>query len=44
MRKSLIKQAMTTYQVTQPTEEDIQFLAEETATNADYVKDAIKSL
>jgi len=44
MRKSLIKQAMATYQVTQPTEEDIQFLAEETATNVDYVKDAIKSL
>jgi hypothetical protein len=44
MRKSLIKQAMATYQVAQPTEEDIKFLAEETRTHPDYVKDVIKSL
>ena len=44
MRKSLIKQAMVTYHVDQPSDEDIEFLAEETRTNPDYVKDVIKSL
>ena len=44
MRKSLIKQAMKTYNVEVPTEEDIKFLAEETRTNVNYVKDVLKSL
>ena len=38
MRKSLIKTAMKTYQVENPTNEDIVFLAEETKTNVEYVK------
>lgn len=38
MRKSLIKTAMKTYNVTEPTEEDILFLAEETKMNVDFVK------
>ena len=38
MRKSLIKTAMTTYHVENPTNEDIMFLAEETKTNVEYVK------
>jgi len=38
MRKSLIKTAMATYHVENPTKEDILFLAEETKTNVEYVK------
>ena len=38
MRKSLIKTAMATYNVMNPTEEDIIFLAAETKTNIEYVK------
>ena len=38
MRKSLIKTAMTTYNVENPTNEDILFLAEETKTNVEFVK------
>ncbi|MBR0597717.1 PLP-dependent lyase/thiolase [Clostridiales bacterium BAD-6] len=43
MRKSLIKTAVNTYQVT-PTEADIKFLAEETKTDAAFVKEVLKSL
>lgn len=43
MRKSLIKNALANYNVT-PTEADINFLAEETMTNAEYVKNVIASL
>ncbi len=38
MRKSLIKTAITTYKVENPTDEDILFLAEETKTNVEFVK------
>jgi len=38
MRKSLIKTAMATYNVENPTNEDILFLAEETKTNVEFVK------
>ena len=38
MRKSLIKTAMATYHVENPTNEDILFLAEETKTTVEYVK------
>jgi len=44
MRKSLIKTALKTSGVTHPTDEDIQFLAEETRTDTDYVKKAISEL
>jgi len=44
MRKSLIKQALKTYGVVAPTEEDIKFLADETKTNAAYVRDALDSM
>ena len=44
MRTSLIKQAMTTYDVKEPTEEDIQFLADETRTDLAYVKNVLASL
>ncbi|MCL1809895.1 MAG: 2-amino-4-oxopentanoate thiolase subunit OrtB [Clostridiales bacterium] len=44
MRKSLIKTALKTYNVETPTEEDIAFLAEETKTNVDYVKNVLKEL
>ncbi len=43
MRKSLIKNAMANYNVT-PNDADIEFLAEETKTNAEYVKNVLKSL
>lgn len=38
MRKSLIKTAMSTCNVENPTDEDILFLAEETKTNVEFVK------
>lgn len=44
MRKSLIKTALKTYNVSQPTEEDIAFLAEETKTDEIYVKNVLASL
>ena len=43
MRRSLIKTAVNTYKV-EPTEEDIAFLAEETKTNVEFVKEVLKSL
>ncbi|MDD3169731.1 MAG: 2-amino-4-oxopentanoate thiolase subunit OrtB [Eubacteriales bacterium] len=43
MRKSLIKTAVNTYKV-EPTEEDIAFLAEETNSCVEFVKDALKSI
>jgi 2-amino-4-ketopentanoate thiolase beta subunit len=43
MRKSLIKTAVNTYKVT-PTEEDIAFLALETKTNVEFVKEALNEL
>jgi len=43
MRKSLIKNALETYKIT-PTEEDIEFLAVETNTDVEFVKNAIASL
>lgn len=43
MRKSLIKTAVSTYRVA-PTEADIAFLAEETNSNVDFVKETLKSL
>jgi hypothetical protein len=43
MRKSLIKNALDTYKVV-PTDEDIEFLAEETNTSTDYVLYAIASV
>lgn len=43
MRKSLIKNAVSTYNVT-PTDADIEFLAEETNTNAEFVKEVLSSL
>ena len=43
MRKSLIKNALTTYKVT-PTQEDIEFLAVETNTDVEFVKNTIASL
>ena len=41
MRKSLIKTALKTYNVTAPTENDIAFLADETKTDAEFVKRVI---
>jgi len=43
MRKSLIKNALANYKVT-PTDADIEFLAEETNTNVEFVKNVIKDL
>jgi len=43
IRRSLIKNALATYKVT-PTEEDIEFLAVETNSNVEFVKNAIASL
>ena len=43
MRRSLIKTAVNTYNVT-PTEADIAFLAEETKTDAAFVKKALAEL
>jgi len=44
MRKSLIKTALKTYNVNDPSDEDVAFLAEETKTNADFVQNAIEEL
>jgi cysteine synthase len=44
MRKSLIRNSMINHNVTVPTEHDIEFLAEETKTNTDYVKKVIAEL
>ena len=41
LRRSLIRQAMETHSVPHPTDEDIEFLAVETKTNIDFVKEAI---
>lgn len=43
MRKSLIENALANYKVT-PIDADIEFLAQETNTNVDLVKNLIKSL
>lgn len=43
IRKSLIKTAINTYKVT-PTEEDMAFLAEDTNSNMDFVKETLASL
>ena len=43
MRKSLIKNALANYKVT-PTEKDIEFLAEETNTDVEFVKNVLASL
>ncbi|HWQ79912.1 MAG TPA: 2-amino-4-oxopentanoate thiolase subunit OrtB [Anaerovoracaceae bacterium] len=43
MRRSLIKTAVNTYK-TEPTEEDIAFLAEETKSSVEFVKEVLKSL
>jgi cysteine synthase len=43
MRKSLIKNAVATYNVT-PNDADIAFLAEETNTNVEFVKEVLASL
>lgn len=43
MRKSLIRNALANYNVT-PTEADIEFLAEETKTDKEFVKNIIESL
>ncbi len=44
MRRSLIKNALKNYNVTEPTKEDIKFLAEETNSNEEFVKNVIASL
>lgn len=44
MRKSLIKQALKTYDVETPTDEDVKFLADETKTDVSYVREVLKSL
>ncbi|QHI72305.1 2-amino-4-oxopentanoate thiolase subunit OrtB [Aminipila terrae] len=43
-RASLIKKACKAHNVTNPTEADLEFLAAETKTNVDFVKEVIKSL
>jgi hypothetical protein len=43
MRKSLIRTAMKTYQVAEPTEEDIRFLAEETKSTEEFVRAQIEA-
>jgi cysteine synthase len=43
MRKSLIRTAMKTYQVEEPTEEDIRFLAEETKSTEEFVRAQIEA-
>lgn len=43
MRKSLIKNALENYNVN-PTDADLEFLAQETKTNVEYVKNVISSL
>lgn len=43
MRRSLIKTAINTYKV-EPTEEDIAFLAEETNSSMEFVKETLKSI
>jgi hypothetical protein len=44
MRKSLIKTALKTYNAEKPTDEDIAFLAEETKTDTDFVKNALAEI
>lgn len=44
MRKSLIKTAMKTFNVTEPTDEDMAFLAAETAKDEAWVREVIASL
>ncbi len=44
MRRSLIKTAMKTFEVENPTEEDVAFLAEETRASEEYVKAVIEDL
>jgi len=44
MRRSLIKTAMKTYGVADPVQKDIEFLAEETMKDADWVKQVIDEL
>jgi len=44
LRKSLIKTALKTYNVENPTDDEIAFLAEETKTNVDFVKSALKEI
>ncbi len=43
MRRSLIKTAVSTYPST-PTEEDIRFLAEETKSSVEFVREALKNI
>ena len=44
MRESLIKRAIRTTGVTEPTEEDVEYLAAETNTNIEYVKGVLTRL
>jgi len=44
MRETLIKTALKTYNVETPTSEDVSFLAEETKTSVDYVKNVLKGM
>ncbi len=44
MRRSLVKTAMATYKVDEPTAEDIKFLAEDAHTTEDFIKNAIAEL
>jgi len=44
MRKSLIKTALKTYNVEKPTDEDIAFLAEETKTDVEFVRNTLKEM
>ncbi len=44
MRTSLVKTAMKTYNVTDPSDEDVAFLAAETKKDEAWVRDVIASL
>ena len=44
MRRSLIKTAVNTYKKVEPTEEDIAFLAEETNSTVQFVKETLQNL
>jgi hypothetical protein len=44
IRKSLIKTALKTYGVDIPTDEDVVFLAEETKTNVEYVREVLAEI
>jgi len=44
MRRSLIKTALKTHNVETPSDEDVAFLAEETNTNVNYVRNALKEI